>query len=120
MLEQDDEQNDNNDSLLEILNEVQPVEEYGPDINGDVSNSVNKLFAVRYPKNNMDKIKDQYKIPNNCKSLRVPKVNKEIWHLLPQRTRQNDFSWQTMQHNVALASIISTKLAEKIFIAAPE
>lgn len=101
--------------MMEVLNGIQPAEELGPEINKDVCKSISKLFTSRYPKPMISKIKEQFLLPSNCKELGVPKINREIWPILPPKTKQTDFASQLLQQNVSTASIIATKLAEKLF-----
>jgi hypothetical protein len=101
--------------LIDILNLTQPVQELGPDLQNDVALSINRLYSQKVSKETLDNLKVKYKIPNNCKWMGVPKINSEIWPLLPQRNRQNDYNQQVNQQSIALTSTINAKIAEKLF-----
>lgn len=98
-----------------ILNLTQPTQEVGPDLQNDVAVSLNRLYSQKMTKASLDQMKEKYKIPSNCRGMSVPKVNGEIWPLLPQRIRQNDYNQQMQQHNIFLVSVIMAKVSEKIF-----
>jgi len=101
---------------MSILNMSIPESDYGTEIQADVASSVSRLFQQRQPKESLDKIKAYAKIPSNCKALVTPKINTEIWSLLPQRVRQSDFhQYQTMQQQIGTASVLTAKIAEKLF-----
>jgi hypothetical protein len=108
---------DETNGMIEILNMTQPVEELGPDINIEVSNSINRLFECQYSKDALDKLKVAYKLPSNCKALGVPKVNQEIWSSLGQRMKQSDYSYQLQHQKLSMVSTILAKSAEKLFTA---
>jgi hypothetical protein len=100
---------------MEILHAIEPIEELGPDLNKDVATSIGKLYSHRYPKEHIDKLKEPLKLPANCKFLGVPKINREIWPLLPAKARQTDYSTQSLQKGVSYTSIMAAKLSEKLF-----
>jgi len=97
------------------LNTTQPAAEYGPAINSHVGTSVSRLYQNKQPKEKLDKLREEYRTPENCKLLCVPRVNQEIWSSLPAKVRHVDFGMQAQQQYVTTASVILTKLAEKLF-----
>lgn len=101
--------------LMEILNMTLPKEDYGPDIQNDVAQSVSRLFANKQPKEKIDSYKTEHKLPSNCKSLGISKVNPEIWNMLPQKIKQTDYAHQLQQQQISLAAIMSAKTAAIIF-----
>jgi len=103
------------ESLLDILNSTQVENEYGPPINQDVAVSVVRLFTQKQPKEATDKIRQNSKIPDNCKALATARVNPEIWSILTPKLKQTDFSYQSIQQNVSVASVVLTGMAEKLF-----
>jgi hypothetical protein len=105
------------ESLMEILNTTLPKEDYGPDSQNDVAESVSRLFANKQPKEKLDSYKTEHKLPNNCKSLGISKVNPEIWNMLPQKIKQVDYVHQLQQQQISLAAIKSAKTAEIVFTA---
>ncbi len=106
---------DNSDYLREILNLVQPETEYGPALNVDVTSSIERLYQSDSGKKMLEKLKEKHQVPENCKFLGVPKVNAEIWPLLPPKTRQRDFSSQQGHQFITLAAVSVAKIAETLF-----
>lgn len=94
---------------------TQPTQDVGPELQQDLAQSINRLFNQKLSKDSMEKLQGQYKIPINCRAMGVPKVNSEIWSLLPQRNRQNDYNQQVQQQSIALTSNIVARMAETIF-----
>lgn len=103
------------DNLREILNLVQPDTEYGPALNADVTSSIERLYQSESAKKMIDKLKEKHQVPENCKFLGVPKVNAEIWPMLPPKTRQRDYSSQQGHQFITLASVAVAKIAETLF-----
>ena len=103
--------------LMDILNQTEPIVEIGPDMQNDVANSIKRLFTNKMTKTSVDKFKEIYKLPGNCKLMGVPKVNQEIWPLLPPRIRQSDFSLQQQHQTISMTSVIIAKMAERLFVA---
>jgi len=91
------------------------MSELGPPINTDVAVAITRLYQHRQPKESLEKIRSECKLPENCKSISVPKVNPEVWSVMPQRGRQSDFSLQVTQQQVTTASIILAKITETLF-----
>jgi hypothetical protein len=96
------------ESLMEILNTTLPKEDYGPDIQNGVAESVSRLFANKQPKEKLDSYKTQHKLPNNCKSLGISKVNPEIWNMLPQKIKQADYVHQLQQQQISPAAYVES------------
>ncbi len=100
-----------NDSLLNDLNELLlPSEDQGPPISEQLAKIVNAKFSTEFDQQKRKTILEKYKIPKNCESLLVPKVNPEIWAKLPANSKRGDIKMSSLQDSVArvTGSISST------------
>lgn len=102
-------------SLLNVLNVMQPEPEYGSPLNSDVAQSITQLYNTESVKNARDKMKDKFKVPENCKTLEVPRVNPEIWSLLPPQVKQKDFAAQQQQQLVSSAAVAVARMTDTLF-----
>lgn len=48
-------------------------------------------------------LRDKIKTPANCKEFVTPKVNQDIWRMLPQQAKINDLKSQQLQQLVSLS-----------------
>lgn len=104
------------DSLKEILNQTVQQDDFDPPINEYVAKSINDLYSTAVSaKNSKEGMKSKLRIPENCQSLGVPKVNPEIWSLLPSNLRQKDFSLQQFHQTLSTASVSVAKIADVLF-----
>ena len=100
-----------NDSLLNGLNELLlPSEDQGPPISDQLAKIVNAKFATEFDLQKRKTILEKYKVPKNCESLLVPKVNPEIWAKLPTQSKRGDIRMSSLQDSIArvTGSISST------------
>jgi hypothetical protein len=104
-------------ALREILDITQPATDLGPDINADIASSLTRLYIPESAKKLIEKVKDNYKIPQNCQAMGAPKVNAEIWQNLPQKAKSRDLSYQQQQQTLAIASVAVAKVAKIIYSA---
>lgn len=102
-------------SLLHALNIMQPEPEYGQPINLDVAKSIADLYSTESSKAIRDKMKDKYKVPENCTALAVPRVNPEIWSMLPPAVKQKDYATQQHQQLGSLAAVAVAKMTDNLF-----
>lgn len=82
--------------LLDILNESQIEPEFGPDLHVNVASSFSNLGKTVLSKEKIEELRKPFLTPANCKLLGVPRVNPEIWTVLPQKSKQGDFQSQQM------------------------
>lgn len=102
-------------NLIEALNVMQPETELGEPIDPEVAKSITELFQTDKMKAIKEKVKDKFKIPSNCLSLSVPRVNQEIWSLLPAPVKQKDYSIQQHQQLISTASVALAKMTNTLF-----
>jgi len=82
-----------NDSFLQALNEwLLPSEDYGPPISDQLAKIVNVKVSTEFGSNKRKEILEKYRIPKNCDSLLVPRVNLEIWVKLPSNSKRGDMT----------------------------
>ena len=96
---------------------TQSPPEYGEELNSEIAESLRRLSSQKLNKETIDRYKDVYKPPINCKTLGVPRVNKEIWPLLPQKARQGDYSHQQIQQLTSMAAVALSRIAETVYTA---
>lgn len=65
-------------------------------------------------KENKERLKQELKIPENCSTFRVPKMNTEIWNRLPQRARMIDIKYQQLQQTLSLGMTVLVKMSDEI------
>lgn len=93
----------------------QPPTEYGSDLQKDVAESINELYSGEANRSMTEKLREYYKIPGNCKAIGVPKVNQEIWPLLPSRVRQRDYNLQQNHQFISVAAVGLARISELLF-----
>lgn len=103
--------------MLGILNISQPSSEYGEALHDEVAKSFARMVANHPSKEKVEKWKDLFKPPDNCKILGVPRVNPEIWPQLKTRARHNDLGLQQHGSYVSQASVAVSKIANLVFSA---
>ena len=85
--------------LQELGKEFNKVEELGPCVDDTLSKVV--VSGIRYmiDRNLAKELCNKYKRPENCKSLVVPKINKEYWNTtsLAKTNKEQDRVYQTAQ-----------------------
>lgn len=104
-----------NPSLLDALNVMQPEPEFGEPINNDVAKSISEIYNSENKRNTRDTLKEKLKVPENCQVLSVPRVNQEIWSMLPPTVKQTDFASQSQQQLVSMAATAMAKLTDNVF-----
>ena len=105
-----------NDSFLQVLNEsLLPSEDQRPPISEPLAKIVNAKFTTEIDIDKRKEILGKYKIPKNCDSLLVPRVNPEIWAKLPPSSKRGDIRMSSLQDSIArvtgsISGIIDTFL----------
>ena len=95
-----------------------PSEEQGPPISDQLAKIVNAKFSTEFDQQKSKAILEKYKVPKNCESLLVPKVNPEIWAKLPPNSKQGDIKMSSLQDSIArvtgnISSIIDDLLKSR-------
>lgn len=101
--------------IKELLADVEKPLDYGPSILPHVAVAFNTTMTRQISKETSDKIKQSIKIPENCQSMGVPKMNIEIWQNLTAKSRLTDIKYQNIQQSlssgVATLAMISNEIA---------
>jgi len=76
---------------------------------------VNVKYSTEFGSNKRKEILEKYRIPKNCDSLLVPRVNPEIWAKLPSNSKRGDIRMSSLQDSIArvtggISCIIDTLL----------
>ncbi len=100
--------------LTELLNVLEKPTEFGVDISHQVAEGVNKALTRQLSKDTATKMKENFKVPGNCKSFIIPKMNTEIWNQLPTSARVIDLQHQHTQQGLSFGLIALSNIADKI------
>lgn len=73
-----------------------------------------KTVSRPLTKESKTSLKEKIKIPENCKEFLVPKVNPEIWKLLPSMAKIQDIKQQQMQEVLSLSLASLTSIANTV------
>ena len=85
-------------------------EQTEPPLHEKVSSLVDSLLASGLNEPALLKRKENFKRPENCKVLRVTKVNSEIWDIAQKTTRSMDARLQKVQESVVKGIIPIARL----------
>lgn len=69
--------------LETLLQDMEKTIDFGPAVMQNVSIGFVKTAVRPLTKETKSNLKERIKIPENCKEFIVPKVNGELWRLLP-------------------------------------
>lgn len=83
-----------------------------------MADAFNKTGTRKLSKETEDKLKQNIKVPDNCRSFKVPKVNPEIWQNLKTRPRVADLKLQQIQAGLSISLTVLASLSDKIAKAA--
>lgn len=97
-----------------ILNQTEDIPDYGADLSQATASSYVKIPNQNISKEKLDKLSEQYKPPNNCRILGVPKINSEIWNSLPKNVRVEDVKFQIVQQHMSRAMVAQARLLDFI------
>lgn len=119
MLKSLDEKNDASllkNEIEEALADVEETNDFGPDIQQGIATAFNKTVMRPLSKETKGTLKKRVLIPANCKIMMPPKVNQEIWSMLPTKSRLIDLNYHqvqtTLATGVATLAIMSDEIAK--------
>lgn len=106
------------EQLDDLLKDISDKVEYGPPLIANVSSSFTKTVTRPLSKETKSALAERMKIPENCKEFSAPKVNSEIWRLLPSHAKISDVKHQQTQQMLgiglsAFANMANTLAANK-------
>lgn len=113
------------DSILEKLSkQFDGKDKYGQPVKEELAKILKGMFSGEKCKADEEKKREDYfekfKIPENCESLSVPKVNKEIWRSLPAAARNSDFDIQKPQKLIAHAIVPIIRVVDTLIKMDPQ
>ncbi len=86
----------------EILQDIEKCNDFGPEILSNVAESFIKTAVRPLTKESRAGLKEKMKTPVNCKQFVTPKVNPEIWRLLPPHGKLADVKHQQIQQTLSI------------------
>lgn len=89
--------------LIAALKDCEKGQEVGPEVSKAVAEAYNRTVKRQMAKDTYTDLLSKVKIPANCKSLIVPKVNGEIWNHLPTKSKLADLGYQSIQQSIGYA-----------------
>jgi len=108
--------NPTEESVLAVLNSKVCEDDFGSSLNDEVASSVLKIHEREFSKELIEKLKNTHKTPLNCRCLRAPKVNSQLWNELPATIRANDVALQGIQQTISRGLIASSKVLEMLLM----
>jgi DNA-binding PucR family transcriptional regulator len=97
-----------------ILDSQDGPEEFGEPLSEKVAAFFGKIPNQTLTKENMQRLREMYKVPINGKILGVPKVNPDIWTNLPHAIKQSDARYQFQQQYLSRAIVDQAEIADRL------
>jgi len=99
------------------LEDVEKGIELGPEISKNVADSLMKTINRPLSKESSAKLRSNIKTPSNCQEFVPPKINNEIWRMIPSNAKLQDVKQQQIQQtlgvNLSAMAIITSAILEK-------
>ena len=96
--------------VAELIKEVTEDEQTEKPLNGKISSVIDSILASGLNEQALVKRKEKIKRPENCKLLRVTKVNSKIWEIAQKTTKSMDVRLQKLQESLAKGLIPIARL----------
>ncbi|OXA39211.1 Gag-Pro-Pol polyprotein [Folsomia candida] len=100
--------------IQDLLRDVEKSIEFGPEIMAEVAEGFNKTMCRPLSKETSDNLKNNFKIPINCKPFVIPKMNQEIWSHLPGPARFIDLNMQQNQFSLGIGLNALAQIANEV------
>jgi hypothetical protein len=110
--------NVDNDFLADLVNDYETKTQFGPNVSETLGKLVCNAIDSALPEQEDKKLREKYLIPEKCQSLRVPKVNRELWTAFKLK-RASDLALQSTQTYLSLAIVPVIKSLTLVNIYAP-
>lgn len=119
--EQEEQELCDDDSDGELLEELQQlydtaVEEVGPPIDGKLKDLVNNLFTHHLTDDRQKNLHDKHLRPENCPTMVNPRVNQEVWDILPSNARMMDVNISRVGAKLAKSAAPVSRLVDLLFL----
>lgn len=105
---------DEDPSILEMFQDVEKNVEYGQELAQYVADGFQKTVTRPLSSETSNTLKENFKVPSNCKPFVVPKMNPEIWGQLDSRSRVTDLKYQQLQQTMSYGLVSLTNIANFI------
>ena len=107
-----------NGNLENIDNSLLLTDEAGPPVSDKLAKILNSKFQAEFDSEKRKELLSKYKVPSNCESFHVPKVNPEIWQKLNAHAKRSDMSLYTQQDTLihvtsAISSVVDDLLSAR-------
>jgi hypothetical protein len=119
-----EEQIENADDLLgegpegsdidKYLEDFQKEVEMGAEVTPNIAESFVKTVKRPLTKESKEKLREKVKTPANCKEFLVPKMNTEVWRILPSNGKLADIKNQQLQQVLSLVLSSLARIADII------
>lgn len=100
--------------IEELLADIEKGADLGPEISQNVAESFLKTISRQLSKESKAKLRETLKTPLNCKQFSPPKINNEIWKIIPSQARLQDVKQQQSQQALSVGlsalSIITSQV----------
>jgi len=96
------------------LKDVEENVEYGSDLLQPIADGFIKTVSRPLTKETATTLRNQFKIPSNCRGFVVPKMNTELWNNLPTRAKVADLRVQQMQQSLSIGLITIANMANEV------
>ena len=104
----------NEASTLDIMLKNAPPSAYGPPLEEAVAKIFHGILAQNLDKKSWDQLKEQHKIPSNCKLLGAPRVNSELWSNFDKILISKDWELRTLQDTISMIMISLAKTVQYV------
>ena len=102
-----------NEHTLDATEQEYELEsEVGPPIHEQLAKVLTTMAKGKMDTEKFKSKLEKHKIPQNCETLVVPRVNPEIWNILDNSTRSNDFKLQRTQKSLLKATFALAKTGD--------
>lgn len=105
------------DEVQILLEDIEKGTELGSEISTSVAESFIKTISRPLSKESKLKLRENLKTPSNCKEFVPPKVNNEIWRLIPSQARLLDVKQQQTQQALSTGltalALITNQIIER-------
>ncbi len=108
-LETDNVVEEDDNDLLDFFGTQEAM---GPDTTEKLSSAANKGFRSLANDKKLKDLAEAYPTPANCKGMKVPKVNQELWSQIRKYSRAREIKLQSIQESITRAAVPLIRLLE--------
>ncbi|CAG7730423.1 unnamed protein product [Allacma fusca] len=112
----DQEGHQDSDYLSAILDLTQGAQDFGKPLQEKIAKSFSRIPGQLVAETVIERLKYDYKVPENCKLLSVPKVNAPMWAKMEKIHRSADARLQHLQQQISRSIVANARAAENLFL----